>query len=722
MDREAVDAAAAAGRAASARDEHAISRLWAARSVAVVGASDKAGSLGRLPVEHLLRYDFGGAIYPVRPDGAPVVGLPSYLTVQACPAPVDLVMIMVSAERVAAAVDDCVAAGVPTAIICSSGFAETGPAGAALQADIVAKARSGGMRVVGPNCIGAVGVERGLVASFSPLFAGPATTLVPGAIGFVSQSGALGYGAVSLAFERGLGLGWVVNTGNEADVTALEVMTQIAELPDCAGVLGYVERLDDVRSLARLASTGKPVALIKAGRSTAGQRAAASHTGALATEDRVVDAALRQLGIVRADDVEELLDLGDAFAQPRRPGGTGVAVVTTSGGSGILAADAIESYGLTLAELGVKTVAALDAMVPAYGSTANPVDLTASVMSDPALFDRALEVVTDDPGVDAVIACFCVLTAADVDRVVDSLARAAERSGKPVLAARTGADHLAPDAATALRAAGIPAYPTPARAVRALAGLHQVAAFGARASRLATVSAGRAERGPASSAEPAVKAALAEDGIPVPRGRVVHDAEDARAAVAEVGGVAVLKAVVPGLVHKTDAGGVVLGVVVTEAPASYERLAALGGEVLVEEMISGGVEALVGITTSPLGPVLTVGVGGTLTEIVNDVALRLLPRWPPTDWPAQVDAMVDETRLGMLLAGARGSGPYDRPALVDAVVVLSHAVSQWPPGLELDLNPVAVLPIGEGVRVLDAAYVPGPEQDAAGHPHPTRDS
>lgn len=699
----------------------AISRLWAARSVAVVGASDRLGSLGRLPVEHLLRYGYGGAIFPVRPDGAPVAGLASYPSVRACPAPVDLAMIMVAAERVDAAVQDCVAAGVPTAVVCSSGFAETGPAGAAAQAEILATARAGGMRLVGPNCIGSVGVHDGLVASFSPLFAGVGTVLVPGVIGFVSQSGALGYGAVSLAFERGLGLGWVANTGNEADVTALEVMAQIAEIPECAGVLGYVERLDDLPALQRLAACGKPVALLKAGRSAAGQRAAASHTAALATEDRVTDAALRQLGVARAADVEDLLDLGDAFAQPRRPRGARVAVVTTSGGSGILAADAVDADGLVLAALEADTTAALDAIVPAYGSTANPVDVTATVMSDPALFERALDVLVHDPGVDAVLACFCVLTAVDVAAVVRALARAAERSGLPVLAARTGAAHLAPDAADALRAAGIPTYPTPARAVRALAGLHRVSHHPGHIPFVVPARAGRAERGPSSPDEPATKAALAADGIPVARGRVVRGVEDARAAVAEVGGRAVFKAVVPGLLHKTEAGAVALDVSAAGAGSTYERLAAFGGWVLGEEMISGGVEALVGITTSPLGPVLTVGLGGTLAEIVDDTALRLLPLWPPDDWAEQVDEMIDETRLGVLLAGVRGSGPYDRPALVAAVVRLSHAVTQWPPGFQLDLNPVAVLPAGQGVRVLDAAYVPGPEQaPTAGHPHPGR--
>ena len=706
--RAVADAATAALRQRLHDRELALSRLWHARSVAIVGASDKPGSLGRMPVEHLLRYGYGGAIYPVRPDGTPVVGLRSYATVAGCPTPVDLAMIMVGADRVLAAVEDCIAARVRMAIICASGFAESSPKGAALQDDIVERARAGGMRLLGPNCIGAVGVANGQVASFSPLFSGPATRLVNGSIGFVSQSGALGYGAVSLAFERGLGLGWIATTGNEADLTALEIMAEIAYDQDCTGVLGYVERLDDVRTLRRLARSGKPIALLKAGRSAAGQQAAASHTGALATEDRVVDAALRQLGIVRADDVEELLDLGDAFAQTRRPLGPRVAVITTSGGSGILAADAVEARGLLLARLGAATTAALTDIVPAYGATANPIDVTATVMTDPALFERVLRVVVDDPAVDSLIACFCVLTAADVGRVVDALARAAGDSGKPVLAARTGADHLAPAASAALRAAGIPTYPTPARAVRALAGLEQ---FARRLAAPGVRSAGRdpdplrwSAGGPRNQDEFVIKGILAAAGVPVPRGRLVGSPGDAVAAVGEVGGRAVLKAVVPGLVHKTEAGAVVVGVVRGDAAATYRRLAALGGEVLVEEMITGGVEALVGIAPSPLGPVLTVGLGGTLTEVVDDVALRLLPDRSDDVWIG--DEMIGETRLGRLLAGTRGAGPYDREALTAMIASLAMAVRVWSPGFELDLNPVAVLPKGRGVCVLDAAYVP----------------
>jgi acetate---CoA ligase (ADP-forming) len=676
-----------------------IRALWSARSVAVVGASDRPGALGRLPIDFMKRFGYTGLLYPVRPDGARVAGLRSYSSVAECPAPVDLVMIMLSADRVREALDDCVSAGARTVIVCSSGFAETGPGGQGLQDDLVAAARTGGLRLVGPNCIGSVGVHNAQVTSFSPLFGGPQTRLVDGHLGFVSQSGALGYGAVSLAYERGLGLGWVVNTGNEADVGALEVMETLTAEPGCRGLLAIVESLTDLARLRRVATSGLPVAMLKAGRSDAGQRAAASHTGALATGDRVIDAALRQFGIVRVDDVDELLDVGDAFAQPRRPAGPRVAVVTTSGGSGILAADAVEARGLQLSVLSDKTRAALDEIVPVFGATANPVDVTASVMSDTGLFDRSLDALVDDEQVDIVIACCCVLTGKDVDSLVGSLSRAAERSGKPVLVARTGAANLAPSAAAQLRAAGIPSYPTPARAVRAAAALHQVSRGCLQpAVRPATVVAAPTP----GAGEQELKALLGQAGLAVPVGHLVGDAGAARAAVEHVGGLAVLKAVVPAMVHKTEAGGVALGITVETAAATFARLAALGGQVLVEEMVGSGVEALVGIASSPLGPVLTVGPGGVLTELLDDVALRLLPVTS-----SDVEQMLDETRLALLLAGFRGAEPADRAALVEAILRVADVVSSWPAGFELDLNPVTALRRGQGVRVLDAAYIAG---------------
>lgn len=696
--------------------------LWDADAIAVLGATDRPGALGRLPVEFLVRHGYDGRIVPVNRKGGTVCGLPAVTSLDEAPGPVDLALVLVPAEAVIGAVADCAAAGVSVAVVMSSGFAETGPEGAARQVALVEAAKAAGVRMVGPNCIGAVGFDRGQVAAFSPLFSAPELPKVPGRIGFATQSGALGYGVVSLALQRGLGLAIAVNTGNEADVTTLEVLESMAADPDVDALLGYTESLGvaaltDGARLRRLASCGKPVALLKAGTSAAGSRAAASHTGAMATSDRVVDAVLAQLGIARARDVDDLLDLGVAFTSPRRPSGPRVAIVTTSGGSGILAADEVEATGLCLAQLSTTTTAALDELVPAFGSTANPVDVTATVMSDPELFDRALQLLADDDGVDALVACFCVLVGDQVLGIVESLRRVAERTGKPVVVARTGADFLAPQAGSALRDAGLPAYPTPARAVRALSALWRTTR-----PRSAPPHAGGVPTAtfPTDTDEPALKALLASAGIPVPRGRLVTGDGDAVAAVREVGGRAVVKAVVPGLLHKSEAGGVLLGVTADAAAQAYERMRAVGAGgpdagaadagaadagapgagVLVEEMVAAehAAEVLVGVAPSPLGSVVALASGGVLTEVLDDAVFRLLPISRE-----EASSMVAELRGARLLHGYRGSPPLDVEALVDALVAVSDLVAGWPVGFELDLNPVLVLP--EGVCALDAALV-----------------
>ncbi|MFD5467793.1 acetate--CoA ligase family protein [Kitasatospora sp. NPDC127059] len=670
----------------------AISALWNADSIAVIGATERKGALGRKPMDYLLRYGYKGRILPINPRGGEILGVPAYPSLREVPGPVDLALIMVSADRVAGAVDDCVAAGVPLAVIASSGFAETGPEGAALQERIVATARAGGLRLIGPNCIGAVSYNTRVLATFSPLFGADDVPFEPGTLGFVSQSGALGFGAASLALQRGLRPGWVVSTGNDADVTALEVLRELADEPQCTGLVGYLEDIPDIATLKALSDSGKPVALLKSGRTEAGSRAAASHTGALSTDDRVLDAALKQLGIARVDDIDELLDTAQAFEFPLRPKGPKVAVVTTSGGSGILAADAIDA-GLELSRLSPESTAALAEIVPAFGSVDNPVDITATVLSDPTLFDRSLDVLIADDEVDIILACFCVMAGPDVEKAVTALSKAARKGGKPVFVARTAADFLAPDAAEQMRAAQLPDFPTPARALRAAANLWQVSRPRAQAQESAAATPAPAE----GASEPQLKQLLAQAGIAVPRGRTVTTAEDAVEAVREVGGRAVAKAVVPGLLHKSEAGGVKVGVTTEQAAQAFQDLAALGGTVLVEELVAEGVELLVGARSTPLGTVLTVGLGGIFAEILDDVSHRLLPLAP-----GEAARMLAELRGAPLLDGARGTAAADKDAMAELLQRVADLVAAWPDGFELDLNPVRVLP--EGAVVLDAAY------------------
>ena len=659
----------------------------------MIGATERVGAMGRLPVEYLLKYDYDGFIAPVNPKGGTVLGLPAFTSMDAIGRPIELALVMVPAAAVHEAVKDCAKAGASVCIVMSSGFAETGDEGALAQYELVQLARKHRMRLVGPNCIGAVGGPGRVLATFSPVFSSPATPLPSGNLALVSQSGALGFGALSLAMERGVPIGFAVTTGNEADVTATEVAAQLAHDPKVDAVLMYIESLSDFPALAAAAVT-TPIAVVKAGRSEEGAKAAASHTGALASADRVVDAALRRAGIARVADIDALLDAGSLFATGARMHGSRIGIVTTSGGSGILAADAIEANGLDLAVLSEATIADLSAVVPSYGNATNPVDVTAAVMAEPGLFARCVDRLADDPSVDAIVACFAVLVGEDVLRIARALGAVRLRTGLPVVAVRTGAASLAPEGSTVLAAAGVPVYPTPERAVAALRALKATSLHRTRT----RGSAVPAEVPAAGASEKEVKAILAAAGLPVPESVLVNSGADAIAATGRVGGSAVFKAVVPGLLHKSDAGGVVLGVTAADAGDVFDRLANLGGDVLVERFVRGGVEVIVGITPSPLGRVLTLGVGGVLTEIVASAAVRILPV-DETD----VREMIAETALAPLLAGARGAAASEINALVDMVLHVSLVTSTWPDGFELDINPVTVLP--DGCWILDAMYV-----------------
>lgn len=670
-----------------------LAALWSASSIAIIGATERPGAMGRLPVEYLQRFDYAGRIFPVNPKGGSVLGIPAHASVGDIGEPIDLALIMVPAGSVPAAVAECAAAGVQVAIVMSSGFAETGPEGAATQAELVQVARAAGMRLVGPNCIGAVGGAQRVLATFSPVFASESTPLPQGPVALVSQSGALGFGALSLGMERGVPIGIAITTGNEADVTASEVAAALAADDSVRALAMYVESLDDLAAI-RAAAQAKPVVMLKAGRSDAGAKAAASHTGALASADKVVDAALRQSGIARVDTIDDLLDAAALLALDGRMLGDRIGIVTTSGGSGILAADAIEVNGLQLAELAPGTVRDLETIVPSYGNATNPVDVTAAVMAEPGLFERCVERLADDDSVDAIVACFAVLVGDDVTRIARALQAVRERTGLPVVAARTGAASLAPEGAAVLAAAGVPVYPTPERAVAALKALRVVSVpVRERAVRSAAASAVPE----AGASEKDIKALLASASVPIPESVLTSTLDEARSALTAVGGRCVLKAVVPGLLHKSDAGGVIVGVTEENLEAAFAQVASLGGQVLVERMVPGGVEVIVGITPSPLGRVLTVGVGGILTEIVADAAVRVLP----VD-AQDVAEMIDATALAALLAGARGAPPADRTALIEAVLAIVDATRDWPATGELDINPVTVLT--EGCWVLDAMF------------------
>jgi acyl-CoA synthetase (NDP forming) len=678
-----------------------LSALWSASSIAIIGATERIGAMGRLPIDYLLKYGYGGRILPVNPKGGTIMGLPVYTGIdhaaRSLDESIELALIMVPAGAVQQAVAECADAGIRVCVVMSSGFGEVDDDGRRRQDELVRIASQSAMRLVGPNCIGSVGGPLSVLATFSPVFSSDKTPRPTGPLALVSQSGALGFGALSLGLERDLPVGIAVTTGNEADVTAEEIAGALAEDPEVSGVLVYLESVTDLQSLARSAALVPTVAL-KAGRSEAGARAAASHTGALTSGDDVVDAALERVGVARVATMDHLLDVGALIAtdarldDPKDPR-VGVGVITTSGGSGILAADSIESEGLALSTLSPETIYAIEQVIPVYGSAVNPVDVTAAVMAEPGLFEQCVHRLADDPAVDAIVACFAVLVGDDVLRIARALGEVRSRTAKPVVAARTGAANLAPEGAKLLADQGVPVYPTPERAVAALRALRDACRGPIEVK--ATATGADVPAPPESATEDQVKAALAAGGLRIPASVLVADEQAAADAVMSMGGRGVFKAVVPGLLHKSDAGGVIVDVDVQGAASAFDRCAALGGEVLVEQFVPGGVEVLVGITPSPMGRVLTVGVGGVLTELVADVAVTLLPASDQ-----QIDDLLDRTRVGPLLAGMRGAPAADRAALVRTISTLASATTAWPSNMEIELNPVTVL--ADGCWILDA--------------------
>ena len=674
-----------------------LSLLWRARSIAIIGATEREGAMGRAPIEYLQRFGFTGDIYPINPKSSTILNLASYAKISDVKREIDLALIMLPASSVEAALIECASAGVKVVIVMSSGFGESDEAGSNAQNRLVAIAKQAGMRLVGPNCIGSVGGANKLVASFSPVFSSSTTTVEGGNIALVSQSGALGYGMYSLGIEQGVPLGVVVTTGNEADVTNLEVAQALAEDEAISAILLYAESLTDVEAL-RTISAKKPTAILKVGRSAQGAIAAASHTGALATEDRIIDAAIKSTGAVRVDDVEQLLDAGLIFAAGVKSLGKRVAIITTSGGSGILATDALEKNGLELAVLAPETLAALAEIVPSYGNANNPVDVTAAVMSSPDLFEKCLDVLAKDSGVDSIVACFAVLVGTDVERIASALGGVRAVRNIPIAVARTGSKNLAPQASAIFKTLNIPVFPTPDRAVAALRILNESGRTVERVVGKELVAEFTMPSDTASEVE--MKELWKKVGVPVPLSVVVKDESEVLSAVEFVGGRAVFKAVIPGLLHKSEAGGVALDIDAANASSTYSRLSKLSGEkndVLVETFVPKGVETLVGVTSSSLGKVLTIGVGGILTEIISDVAIRLLPINESV-----LREMISETRLAQLFAGARGSAPADLDAFISAVLRIAEVAYTFPGLSELDINPLTVLP--KGAWVLDSAY------------------
>ncbi|MBI4506716.1 MAG: GNAT family N-acetyltransferase [Chloroflexi bacterium] len=690
--------------------------LFRPRAVAVVGASRQRGAIGHELFRKLLAGGFAGAIYPVNPAAGAVASVHAYPSVAAIPEPIDLAVIAVPAPAVVAAVESCLDAGVRALVVISAGFAEVGGEGRAWQEALLRLCRARGARMVGPNSLGLlVNAPAGaLNATFAPGL--PA----PGNLAVASQSGAVGIAILEHARERGIGVGAFVSLGNKADLSSNDLL-EYWEEDEATGVIAlYLESFGNPRRFARIArrvAGRKAIVAVKGGRSEAGRRAAASHTAALASADVAVDALFRQAGVVRCDTLAELFDVVALLASQPVPAGNRVGAVTNAGGLGILCADACEASGLALPSLGEATRAALGALLPAEAALANPVDMIASAGA--ATFGQALRHVLADPGVDAAIALFVPTAFTDPADIAAAIAAACSPPPpKPVLAVFVG-----PTGAGDVlrRAAAIPAYSFPEAAARALG---QAAAYGTWLRRPAGSIPALATIDP-EAARPIVARALAREaspwllpdeiagllgafGIAPTEAVIARSAEEAAEACRRLGPPVAVKLVSRRVLHKTDVGGVHLDVRSPEATAAAyraisEALAATGQAeamdgALVQPMVSGVVECLVGVVVDPLfGPLIAFGLGGITAEAIGDIAFRLHPL---TDVDAE--ELIGSIRATKLLHGFRGRPPADVAALRDLLLRVSRLVEEVPEVAELDLNPVMVRAEGQGALVLDA--------------------
>ena len=720
--------------------------LFRPRAIALVGVSpDKTIIRGRI-VEAVTLHEFGGPIYAVSRSHDEIAGIPCHPSVEALPGPVDLAIVTIPARHVAATLRACGKFGVKAAVVISSGFGEErGEAGAARQRVIAGIAREFDMAVLGPNAEGFLNSRMPLAATFSPAVVHVENGLRPAGsrgcgIAVVSQSGGIGFSFFHRGRPKALDFSFVVSTGNEAGLDAMDVAAWLVEDDDTSVVLAFLEGVRApaklLRTAMRAAELRKPLVFAKIGRSEAAAAAAASHTASLAGTARSYDAVFRRYGILPGEDQEHMVDVAAAFAffADRLPKGTRVGILTPSGGAGAWLADVCEQHGLTVPVLDAGTRAAIDRMLPAYGASRNPVDVTAQVIFTVG-YAPPLELVAGASGIDAVLVAGSLSHARYIERDFDNLVRIGRCVDKPVMfCGYTRAD---PHAVELLARAGFPCTTSMANAVKAIRAMNEYREFLERFDGASPPgievdeSLVQALSGPVAGevlCEHDSKTLLAVHGIGrIPAGGLALDAAEAVRLADEIGDPAVMKVQSEDLPHKSESKGIAMGVEgeravreafrrITENACAFAPSATIKG-VRVERMASPGVEMIIGVTRDPdFGPMLGVGLGGVLVELLDDFVLS----------PAPVDAaeareMLRNLRGRRILDGVRGAPPADVDALIELLVAVSEFAAAAGDALEaLDLNPVIVHPRGDGVSVVDAGIVTRPASRTTKHGTCTR--
>ena len=691
-------------------------------AIAVIGASRTPGKVGYDVVRNLHEGAFEGGVYPVNPKAEEILGLECYSSILDVPDDVELAVIVLPSKLVPDIVNQCGEKGIDSIIVISAGFKEVGEEGARLQEELKQRCNENDIRCIGPNCLGVISTPAGMNASFGE------TMPIAGDIAFISQSGALGTAVLDFSLGEEMGISRFVSYGNKADVDETDLLEALGDDEATNVILAYLEAVSDGQKFIQTAervSRKKPVVVLKSGRTGAGAKAASSHTGSLAGSDAAYDAAFTQSGLIRATTAAQFLDLARAFSFQGAPSGNRVAVITNAGGPGILTTDAIEESELTMADLSQDTQDQLADCLPPQANIQNPIDVLGDAKAD--RYKWALEIVSKDPKVDSVIVVLTPQTSTESNATAEAVVELAHNTDRTVIASFMGGASVR-QGVDILEKGNVPNFETPERGIETLEAMYshhqwiakekpETPSFDFNEDAIQQAIDAAAERGMDSLGERYAQDILKAAGIPIPQSKLAPTPADAAACAERMGFPVVLKISSDDILHKSDAGGVKVGMQsaeevkkafaeIMDSAREYNPTAEIDG-VLVQQMVQGGTEVIVGMSRDPqFGPMVMFGLGGIYVELLKDVSFRVAPITP-----ADADAMVNEIRTSKMLKGFRGQPKGDLEALKDCLMRVAHLAQQFPQLSECDLNPLKVFPEGDGIMAVDVRF--GLNQESA---------
>ncbi len=684
-------------------------------AIAVIGASRTPGKVGYDVVQNLQEGSFAGSVYPVNPKADEILGLPCYSSILEVPDDTELAVIVLPAKLVPSIVDQCGEKDIPSIIVISAGFKEVGEEGAKLQEELKRRCEANGIRCIGPNCLGVISCSAGMNASFSN------SMPLAGDIAFISQSGALGTAVLDFTLLEEMGISRFVSYGNKADVDETDLLAALGHDEETSVILAYMEGLENGPRFIQTAtevSRKKPVVVLKSGRTGAGAQAASSHTGSLAGSDAAYDAAFTQSGLIRARTTAQFLDLARAFSFQGAPSGNRVAVITNAGGPGILTTDAVEESDLTMAELSEETRKRLSDCLPPQANINNPVDVLGDGKAD--RYKWATEIVLEDPNVDSVVVVLTPQTSTEPTATAEAVIELAQETEDTVIASYMGGESVQ-EGVGKLEKGNVPNFETPERGIETLEAMYhynqwrskkkpETPSFDFDTEAIEKALSAAAKRDMDTLGERYAQDILKAAGVQVPESKLAPTPGDAAACAERMGFPVVLKVSSDDILHKSDAGGVKVGMQnagevkeafaeIMDSAREYNPTADIDG-VLVQQMVEGGTEVIVGMNRDPqFGPMVMFGLGGIYVELLKDVSFRVAPITP-----ADASEMIDEIRTSKMLQGFRGQPVGDLEALQDCLMRIAQLAQQYPQLAECDLNPLKVFPEGQGIMAVDVRF------------------